>query len=201
MVGKGATRSYSRKGKLNTQSSTEMELVFADMFMPDLLWSLHFIQEQGYETECMGLYQDNISTQLLMKNGLTLSGKKMKHIKAKFFFVKGRVDNRELKVIDCPGEGMWVDVMTKPLQGMAFRTMRLELVNCPVDYEDLPEMCEDIEMKKRVGVQRTGEENRTQPSSKTVTWKRVFATPFRALHECVEKSGDNLIRRETDRCP
>jgi hypothetical protein len=37
----------------------------ADMFTPEMLWSLDFIQVQGYEAECVGLYQDNISTQLL----------------------------------------------------------------------------------------------------------------------------------------
>jgi hypothetical protein len=66
-MGKKATMSYSRKVKLNVQSLTETELVVADMFMPDMLWSLHLIQEQGYKTECVGLYQDNISTQLLIK--------------------------------------------------------------------------------------------------------------------------------------
>ncbi len=59
-MGKGATSSYSRKLKSNTRSSTETELITADMFMPEMLWSLHFIQAQGYEVECVGLYQDNI---------------------------------------------------------------------------------------------------------------------------------------------
>ena len=103
---KGVTSSYSRKVKSNTRSSTETELYTTDMFMPEMLWSLHFIQVQGYEAECVGLYQDNISSQLLIKNGkmLMLSNKKTKHIKAKFFFVKDRVDDGEIKVINCPTE-------------------------------------------------------------------------------------------------
>ena len=68
-MGRGATSSYSRKVKLNTRSSTETELVTASMFMTEMLWSLHFIQAQGYDAECIGLYQDNISTKLLIKNG------------------------------------------------------------------------------------------------------------------------------------
>ena len=96
-MGKGATSSYLRKLKANTRSSTEKELFTADMFMPEMLWSLHFIQAQGYEVECIGLYQDNISTQLLIKNGKMSSGKKTKHIKAKFFFIKDRVDDGEIK--------------------------------------------------------------------------------------------------------
>ena len=75
--GKGATSSYLRKMKVNTRSSTEMELITADMFMPEMLWTLHFIQAQeGYSAECLGLYQDIISTQLLIKNGQMLSGKR-----------------------------------------------------------------------------------------------------------------------------
>jgi hypothetical protein len=78
MKGKRATTSYSRKVNLNMQR-------------PEMLWSLHFIQEQGYETECIELYQDNISTQLLIKSGQMLSDKKMKYIIENFFFIKDRV--------------------------------------------------------------------------------------------------------------
>ena len=71
-----------------------------------------------------------------MKNGRFSSGKKTKHIKAKFFFIKDKVDDGEMQVIDCPSENMWADVLTKPLQGMAFKRMQAELMNCSVDYEE-----------------------------------------------------------------
>jgi hypothetical protein len=119
-LGKGAILSYSKKVKVNTQSSPKAELITADMFMPEMLWSLYFIQAQGYKVECMDMYQDTISTQLLMKNRKKSSGKRTKHIKTKFFFIKDKVDEGEIKVIDCTTKKMWADVMTKPLQGMAF---------------------------------------------------------------------------------
>ncbi len=134
-MGKGATSRYSRKLKLNTRSSTETELVAADMYTPEMLWMLYVIQSQEYGAECVGLYQDNISTQLLMKNGQFSSGKKTKHIKAKFFFIKDKVDDGEMRVIDCPSENMWAGVLTKPLQGI-FKRMQAELMNCSVDYEE-----------------------------------------------------------------
>jgi len=87
--------------------------VTADMFMPEMLWSLHFIQAQGFDAKCVGLYQDNISTQLLIKNGKMSGGKKTKHMKAKFFFIKDRVDDGKVKVLDCLSEEMWMDIMTK----------------------------------------------------------------------------------------
>ena len=72
-------------------------------------------------------------------HGRLSSGKKTKHIKAKFFFIKDRVDDGKIKVIDCPTEEMWADILTKPLQGMAFRTMSAVLMNCPVNYKDAEE--------------------------------------------------------------
>jgi hypothetical protein len=152
---------------MNTRSSTETELVTADMFMPEMLWSLHFMQAQGYEVECVGLYQDNISTQLLIKNG-------------KYFFIKDRVDEGEIKVIDCPTEEMWADVMTKPLQGTTFRVMRAELMNCPVHYEDPTE----------------GPDGSPIRGPKTVTWK---ATVFKTPQECVGQNRNNKVLNTTDR--
>ena len=48
VMGCGAISSYSRKIKLNTRSSTENELVSVDAYMPEVLWSIYFIQAQGY---------------------------------------------------------------------------------------------------------------------------------------------------------
>ncbi len=165
-MGKGAKSSYSRKVKLNTRSSTETELVTADMFMPEMLWSLYFIQAQGYGAECVGLYQDNISVQLLMKNGRFSSGKKTKHIKAKFFYIKDRVDEGDMRVIDCPAGKMWVDVLTKPLQGMAFKKMRAQLINCAIEYQE-------------------NEVRKISSASGSLTGRGSRPSPFQTPQECV----------------
>ena len=41
-----------------------------------------------------------------------------------------------MRVIDCPTENMWADVLTKSLQGMVFKRMQAELMNCSVEYEE-----------------------------------------------------------------
>jgi len=105
------------------------------MYMPEMLLSLYFMHSQGYDVEIVELFQDNKSTQLLVNNGRFSSGKKTKHIKAKFFFIKDRIDAGEMKVTHCPTEEMWADVLTKPLQGRAFRLMRTKLMNCSMDYQ------------------------------------------------------------------
>jgi hypothetical protein len=60
-LGNGAVMSSSRKQKINTRSSTESEVVGVDDVMPSVLWSLYFLQEQGYGTAHAVIYQDNKS--------------------------------------------------------------------------------------------------------------------------------------------
>ncbi len=122
------------------------------------------------------LYQDNISTQLLIKNGKMSSGKKTKHIKAKFFFIKDRVEDGEIKVVDCPTEEMWADVMTKPLQGTAFRVMRAELMNCEINYED-PFEKETPDGEKATCIY----------APKSVTWKSNLASSFKSPRSVLGK--------------
>ena len=49
---------------------------------------------------------------------------KTMHIMEKFFFIKDKVNSEEVKIVDCPEELMWADVLTKPLQGTEFRKIR-----------------------------------------------------------------------------
>ena len=134
--GEGGVLSYSRKVKLITWSSTETEIVGVDMYMPAMLWSLYFMQSQGYNVEIIKLYQDNESTELLMMNGWFSSKKQTKHIKAKFFFIKDRIVDGEIRVVHCPTKEMWADVLTKPLQEKAFRAVGAKLMNCKVKYKE-----------------------------------------------------------------
>ena len=64
---------------------------------------------------------------------------------------------------------MWVDIMTKPMQGTEFREMRAELMNRDVNYEDPPEE----------------EESESVLSPKTVSWKSIVSTTFKTPQECV----------------
>ena len=62
--------------------------------------------------------------------------RKTKHIKAKSFLIKDKVDSEKVKIVDCPARLMWADVLTKPLQGTEFRKMRAQLMNCTMEYID-----------------------------------------------------------------
>ena len=93
---------------MNTRSSTDNKLELVDAYMTEVLWSLYFIQAQGY-----GIYtdvhQDNVSAQMLETNGKLSSSRKTKNIKSKFFFIKDKVYREEINIVDCPAGVMWAD--------------------------------------------------------------------------------------------
>jgi hypothetical protein len=85
--GKGATTSSSTKQKVSSKSSTETELIGFHDKSGDILWTQHFFEAQGYKIPPNIIYQDNMSTLPLAKNGYVSSSKQTKHIKAKYLCV------------------------------------------------------------------------------------------------------------------
>ena len=100
VMGCEAISSYSRRIKVNTRSSTETELISVDAFMPEVLWSLYFIQAQVYGAKYAEIYQDNVSAKMLETNRKLSSSRNTKHIKAKLLFIKDKVYSKEVKILD-----------------------------------------------------------------------------------------------------
>jgi hypothetical protein len=128
-LGKGAVVSLSAKQKLNSTSSTEGELIGASDMMPKVLWTRYFLNAQGYSVEDNILHQDNMSSIKLERNGRASSGKRTRHIHIRYFFIKDRIDGKELRVAYCPTEEMTADFFTKPLQGVLFKKFRDRIMN------------------------------------------------------------------------
>lgn len=135
-LGKGAAISFSWKHKGNTKCSTESEIVGVDDAIGTVLWSLYFLQEQGYKTMHAVIYQDNKSAILLGANGKFSSSKRTKHIKMKYFFLNDKVDDGEVRIEYLPPEAMWIDMHSKPSQGIRFERDRSKLQNMPVHLPD-----------------------------------------------------------------
>ena len=95
---KWAVVSYSGKHKLKTKISTESELIFADDMLVKVLWSLYFIQAQGYSVTQNIMYQDNMETMRLEINGSLSSSKLTKNIVTIYFFIKDTVDAGEIEI-------------------------------------------------------------------------------------------------------
>jgi hypothetical protein len=128
-MGKGAVISSSVKQKLNTRSSTEAELVAVDDAMAPIIWTLNFMEAQGYLVESHIILQDNESAIRLEKNGLKSVGARSRHINIKYFFITDVVKRGLVKIKYCPTDELEADYLTKPLQGWKCRTFRVVIMN------------------------------------------------------------------------
>jgi len=158
-LGKGAAMSFSLRHKLNTGSSTEAELVGLYDALPSIMWGRHFIEAQGYTVDQNVVYQDNKSTILLAKNGVMSSGKRTKHINARYFLIADYNRRGDISIKHEGTKEMWCDGFTKAKQGAEFYEQRSHVMNCPKNYDDdeerrrthpllLPDEDEPVEVSK-----------------------------------------------------
>ena len=66
-LGEGTVYAVSTRQKLNTNSSTESELVGVSDGIPKMIWTRYFMEAQGYNIEDLYICQDNQSAMLLEK--------------------------------------------------------------------------------------------------------------------------------------
>ena len=64
----------------------------------------------------------------MLKNGRNSCTGNSRHIHIRYFFVKDRVDKKEVKVEYCPSADMLADFFTKPLQGKLFLKFKAVLM-------------------------------------------------------------------------
>jgi hypothetical protein len=128
-LGKGSVYSTSGAQKIVTRSSTECEVVGVDDVLPQVIWTGYFLEAQGFPVAENIVYQDNLSAMQLEKNGRASSGKRTRHINIRYFFIKDRVANGEIKLEWCPTKEMVGDFFTKALQGILFYKLRDYIMN------------------------------------------------------------------------
>ena len=127
-MGRGFSIVSSTKQKLNTRSSTEMEVVGANNFVLATCWTRCFVLAQGHDAIDNILFQDDKSAMLLEKNGKASSSKRTKHMNIQHFFATDGIDKGEVSVAWCFTGNMTGDFMTKPLQGALFCEFRDHIV-------------------------------------------------------------------------
>ena len=122
-MGRGFPIVSSTKQNLNTRSSTETEIVAVDDCMPSALWSIYFLNAQGYDVFEKIIYQDNKSAIILEKNGKASSSKRTNHINIRYYFITYCIEKYELYLEWCPTSDMIGYFMTKPTQGAAIKRL------------------------------------------------------------------------------
>ena len=135
-MGNGSVFSGSWKQKLVMRSSTESEVVGVYDVLPQILWTKKFLEEQGVRIRETVLYQDNMSSMLLERNGRHSSMKRTKHMDIRYFYVADHIQNKTLSLRHCPTEEMLADYFTKPLQGSLFIRLRNHIMGADFDDGD-----------------------------------------------------------------
>jgi hypothetical protein len=103
-------------------------LVFFLFFISIVIMFRNFLLELGYDLGPATVFQDNLSTLKLVERGRPASDR-TRHVSVRFFFVKDRVDSKEIKMEYCSTTEMTADILTKPLQGAQFFKLRDQLLN------------------------------------------------------------------------
>ena len=86
--------------------------------------------EQGYKAaETITILQDNQSAILLEQNGILSSSKRTKHINVRYFFVKQKIDDKEVVIVWCPTDKLVGDFFSTPLSGSKFIDFRCRIMN------------------------------------------------------------------------
>ena len=114
----------SRKQRMNTGSTTESEVVGVSDYLPNTIWLMRFLEAQGYKLNLSIVYQDNEAAIKMERNGKKSSSRRTRHFDIRFFNVKDKLQEHDIKVVYCPTENMVADFFTKPLQAAQFRRLR-----------------------------------------------------------------------------
>jgi len=127
-LGRGPIYCSSSKQKLNSKSSTEAEMIAVSDGLNHVLWLRNLLENQGYSLPPSVVFQDNMSAISLFKTGKSQSSTRTRHIAIRFYFVKDRIESKEIRVEYINTDNMIADILTKPLQGAKFKNLRLQLM-------------------------------------------------------------------------
>ena len=119
----GTNLAISRKQRILASSSTEAELIAIEEILQYAIFAKEIISEMVDKEVRVKIYEDNMSTINLCKNGKS-NNISTKHIKKKYFVIKEYLDEGSLYLEHLSTEDMVADLLTKPLIGTKFIKFR-----------------------------------------------------------------------------
>jgi phage anti-repressor protein len=93
-----------------------------------LLWMKKLLCDYGFTQDTMVIYCDNTSTINISKNPVQHS--RTKHIDIRHHFICDLVKSREVALMFIPIENQLADILTKPLDGSRFESLRKAIGIC-----------------------------------------------------------------------
>ena len=112
-------------------STTEAEYMAINAAVCEGKWLRTFLKELGFPQQVITIHEDNQGCIALIKN--PVQHHRTKHIDIRHHFIREQVELGHFSIEYCPTEEMIADIMTKPIAGPQFKTLRnlLGLVDSP----------------------------------------------------------------------
>jgi hypothetical protein len=109
-IGRGAITSISQKHAINTQSSTEVEVVAADEVVGLMMRMKLFLEAQGYPVKCPGSGQ--VKCNVLEEKGQHSAGRRSRHLNIWLFFMQDQKEKGNQTIQYCQDEQQLHDKAT-----------------------------------------------------------------------------------------
>ena len=157
----------------------------------------NFLDAQGYTLVNNIVLQDNESSIKIETNGRLSCTGNSRHVNIRLFFMKDKVDQKEITIEHCPTGEMLADFYTKPQQGGLFHRMRavlmgwkpLSSLNIKEDNNNYTES-DVIAIKERVVNNELIERNDSDRMTKTT----VNPVGVQTYADIVQKTSRNFIQ-------
>jgi hypothetical protein len=118
----------SRKQASISLSTVEVEYIAAGSCCTQLLWMKKLLCDYGFTQDTMVIHCDNTSTINISKNPVQHS--RTKHIDIRHHFICDLVKSRDVALMFIPIENQLADILTKPLDGSRFESLRKAIGIC-----------------------------------------------------------------------
>jgi hypothetical protein len=115
-LGNATIFARSAKQKINTKSSAETELHGVSEEISQALWTKQWLEFYNIKVNPILLHLDNKSTIIMLLTGKSI-GRNTRHISMRTFFIKQFLDNGTIKIVYTPTDKLFVDLLTKSIQG------------------------------------------------------------------------------------
>jgi len=125
----------SKVQKMVTLSSTEAELVTLVDCVKACIPFHQALQDLQIPTGPIIVKQDNQSTIHIVVNGEGYSGKN-RHMRVRYGLVHELLQDKSIVVEYIPTGSMIADILTKPMGGILFRTLRAAILNTPEEAKE-----------------------------------------------------------------
>jgi hypothetical protein len=118
----------SRKQSFISLSTVEAEYIVGRSYCTQLLWMKKLLCDYGFTQDTMIINYDNTSAINIFKNLVQHS--QTKHIDIRHHFLRDLVESQVVSLSFIPTYNQLADILTKPLDGSRFESLRKAISVC-----------------------------------------------------------------------